>query len=305
MFLLLLLTRDSLTPHWFPLSRLYLLPQPVFRRIDKDGSGAIDRQELVMALQGDAVARSLLKVESGEGALERLFNSIDADGDGEVTWAEFEAYFSGRTKDREKQHAEQVARIEASASTLAQTVDVFESEIEEDRRYADQGDHMAAARVAVKMAEKHARDAAEAVVREAAEAKEAAFVSRLSAAQQAAGEGDMAATIEVAKLLAVRAEEQEAARAAAAAAYARILADDEMSANYAVWTGGRDVAERAYKDKPNDPEPQELEAAAAKGGQGALGKGGAKGLLLVGSILKFENDLDAEDIRILQVLTYL
>jgi hypothetical protein len=194
-----------------------------------------------------------------------------------------------------------VARIEASASTLAQTVDVFESEIEEDRRYAEQGDHLAAARVAAKMAEKHARDAAEAVVRKSAEAKEAAFVSRLSAAQQAASEGDMTATIEVAKLLAARAEEQEAARAAAAAAYAEILADDEMSANYAVWTGGRDVAERAYKD-PNDPAPEESEGMAQKGGQGALGKGGTKGLLLVGSILKFENDLDAEDIRILQVL---
>ena len=66
--------------------------------MDASGSGSLSKQELFTKLKADAEVESLLNMEdvSGKGMMGALkmasiFEKLDADGDGSISWLEFEA----------------------------------------------------------------------------------------------------------------------------------------------------------------------------------------------------------------------
>lgn len=62
----------------------------VFESIDTDGSGSISKAELAQKLQDDNELQTLLEAAGGDGSW-YVLEQLDQDGDGEVTWTEFEA----------------------------------------------------------------------------------------------------------------------------------------------------------------------------------------------------------------------
>jgi len=68
--------------------RAYL--QKVFESIDVDGSGEISKRELEEKLKQDTELQGLLEASGGSGDY-FVLEQLDLDGDGSVTWAEFES----------------------------------------------------------------------------------------------------------------------------------------------------------------------------------------------------------------------
>ena len=64
--------------------------QDVFNEMDKDGSGTITRNELAEKLKADDELQKLLTAAGGDGNW-YVLEQLDLDGDGEITWMEFEA----------------------------------------------------------------------------------------------------------------------------------------------------------------------------------------------------------------------
>ena len=62
----------------------------IFESMDKDGSGTITKDELKTKLDGDSELQTLLEAAGGDGSM-FVLEQLDLDGDGEVTWMEFEA----------------------------------------------------------------------------------------------------------------------------------------------------------------------------------------------------------------------
>jgi hypothetical protein len=60
----------------------YKMLGSAFRALDEDGSGTVDRDEFEMAI-------SHFNLGFPRGKLTELFDEIDADGSGEITYAEF------------------------------------------------------------------------------------------------------------------------------------------------------------------------------------------------------------------------
>ena len=58
----------------------------VFDMFDKDGSGSIDKQELIQVLQGEEMAGLVSKAQ-----LDSYIKEVDVDGDGEIDFKEFQA----------------------------------------------------------------------------------------------------------------------------------------------------------------------------------------------------------------------
>lgn len=63
----------------------------VFKKIDKDSSGTIDVEELQSALQDDVNMCRFLGVTQKH--VSKVFDRIDQDGGGEITWEEFKVFF--------------------------------------------------------------------------------------------------------------------------------------------------------------------------------------------------------------------
>eukprot|EP00753_Platysulcus_tardus_P015331 PLAT497.1.p1 GENE.PLAT497.1~~PLAT497.1.p1 ORF type:complete len:223 (-),score=86.91 PLAT497.1:69-737(-) len=65
----------------------------VWDSLDRDGSGAVSKAELLEVLRDNAEVRTFLHVEHFEtAAADDLFASMDADSDGSIEWHEFMAY---------------------------------------------------------------------------------------------------------------------------------------------------------------------------------------------------------------------
>lgn len=62
----------------------------LFESIDKDGSGTISKAELDKKMKEDSQLQTLLEAAGGDGSM-FVLEQLDLDGDGEVTWMEFEA----------------------------------------------------------------------------------------------------------------------------------------------------------------------------------------------------------------------
>lgn len=69
----------------------------VFRKYDADGSGALDKEELVAALTELGVLEQVGAKRAGR-ALEQQLREADANGDGKVSWKEFGAFFNRLAK---------------------------------------------------------------------------------------------------------------------------------------------------------------------------------------------------------------
>ena len=67
----------------------------VFDSIDTDGSGSISKEELKKKLETDTELQTLLANAGGDGSF-FVLEQLDLDGDGEVTWMEFEAMLGDR-----------------------------------------------------------------------------------------------------------------------------------------------------------------------------------------------------------------
>ena len=94
------------------LTEAYL--RSIFNTVDKDGSGEINKRELIIALRNDAkVAQALrlparIRQEDGtRDSFEAVFQAIDASDDNLVSWAEFLRYFEreGRVAREQQQKA--------------------------------------------------------------------------------------------------------------------------------------------------------------------------------------------------------
>ena len=64
----------------------------VFDATDKDCSGTISRTELRQKLMSDDEVQRLMTEVGGEGS-HSVMEQLDQDGDGEITWLEFESFF--------------------------------------------------------------------------------------------------------------------------------------------------------------------------------------------------------------------
>jgi len=62
----------------------------VFNVMDVDGSGTITKEELFAKLKADKELQTLLEAAGGDGEW-FVLEQLDLDGDGEITWMEFEA----------------------------------------------------------------------------------------------------------------------------------------------------------------------------------------------------------------------
>ncbi|GAB4820401.1 hypothetical protein N2152v2_007447 [Parachlorella kessleri] len=65
----------------------------VFRKYDKDGSGELDKEELVSALTDLGVLEDLGAKNAGK-VLQQQMREADVNGDGKISWKEFSEYFS-------------------------------------------------------------------------------------------------------------------------------------------------------------------------------------------------------------------
>jgi len=65
----------------------------VFDHIDVDSSGTISQAELKQKLSNDDELQKLLEAAGGSGDW-YVLEQLDADGDGEITWMEFESMLS-------------------------------------------------------------------------------------------------------------------------------------------------------------------------------------------------------------------
>jgi len=63
----------------------------VFDKIDTDQSGSLDMKEMKAALQDEEI-QTFLKLTASK--VEKAFQDIDADCSGDITWEEFEKYFT-------------------------------------------------------------------------------------------------------------------------------------------------------------------------------------------------------------------
>lgn len=61
----------------------------VFESIDVDSSGSISKNELMAKLKKDNELQTLLQAAGGDGST-FVLEQLDIDGDGEITWMEFE-----------------------------------------------------------------------------------------------------------------------------------------------------------------------------------------------------------------------
>ena len=67
----------------------------VFDSMDEDSSGTISKPELLAKLGKDQELQQLLEAAGGDGN-QFVLEQLDLDGDGEITWMEFEAMLSDR-----------------------------------------------------------------------------------------------------------------------------------------------------------------------------------------------------------------
>jgi len=66
----------------------------LFSKIDADGSGDLDIQEIRDALQDDEIRRAMGVTKDGA---EAVFGKMDDDSSGVVRWEEFRDWFSTKT----------------------------------------------------------------------------------------------------------------------------------------------------------------------------------------------------------------
>jgi len=95
------------------------LLRPIFKRMDADGSEDISREEFVAAVGEDPQVQAVLQTAGDMGSVNAVFDELDEDGDGEVTWAEFEAFFSGNTLKGRTEEDEANRKIAESAAFMA------------------------------------------------------------------------------------------------------------------------------------------------------------------------------------------
>ena len=69
----------------------------LFDRIDLDRGGSITAPEMTKVLQKDDEVRRLLGVQKGKEA--DLFDEMDEDGGGDISWDEFLLFFGQRLND--------------------------------------------------------------------------------------------------------------------------------------------------------------------------------------------------------------
>ena len=62
-----------------------------FAHYDADGNGTIDKDELTALLKDAGIGSGLTRWAWAKG----IMGEVDADGDGGISWAEFEAVFEG------------------------------------------------------------------------------------------------------------------------------------------------------------------------------------------------------------------
>eukprot|EP01043_Picozoa_sp_COSAG02_P040263 COSAG02_NODE_3243_length_7108_cov_5.440291_7_plen_128_part_01 len=74
-----------------------MTPREVFEKLDEDGSGFLDREEIEKA--SGVLGAGLGFIMSSE-ELDRQFRAMDPDGDGEVTFEEFEVWWRGVEADQ-------------------------------------------------------------------------------------------------------------------------------------------------------------------------------------------------------------
>ena len=73
-----------------PSSEVTAYLKELFESIDTDGSGSITKEELKAKLDADTELQSLLERVGADGQY-LVLEQLDLDGDGEITWMEFEA----------------------------------------------------------------------------------------------------------------------------------------------------------------------------------------------------------------------
>ena len=71
------------------------LLRDTFDSMDEDSSGTISKPELLAKLGKDQELQQLLEAAGGDGS-QFVLEQLDLDGDGEITWMEFEAMLSDR-----------------------------------------------------------------------------------------------------------------------------------------------------------------------------------------------------------------
>ena len=86
-------TSFTLTPHAHPLPLRLLLHHKVFRSLDKDASGSITRDELIVALRRFNVGGS-----DGPALVKQLVDECDPDGNGEIGFEEFAQMLRSTTR---------------------------------------------------------------------------------------------------------------------------------------------------------------------------------------------------------------
>ena len=75
-----------------------MTPRQVFDSLDEDGSGFLDRAEVEKA--SGVLGAGLGFIMSAE-ELDKQFTAMDPDGDGEVTFEEFQVWWNGEERKRD------------------------------------------------------------------------------------------------------------------------------------------------------------------------------------------------------------
>lgn len=70
--------------------KLFARAKAIFNKMDADGSGTVSRSEFMAGLEADEDARALMKEHRLGSDAEGAILKFDLDGDGEITWTEFE-----------------------------------------------------------------------------------------------------------------------------------------------------------------------------------------------------------------------